>query len=283
MRRVSLPIGFLNAPGAPPLRKDRAGMGYPRMSGYDTKKKIEIKRRVRHPPIKEMTLPTLDPPTIKQILIYIFGIPLTIYLMNQVRKPTKWVGRIFISIMNLSHSGVTDWGLKHVQIGEDLTILDVGCGGGRTIQKLAALASKGKVCGVDYANGSVTASRARNVNLIDAGRVEIKQASVSQIPYPDNTFDLVTAVETQYYWPDMIKDMQEILRVLKPGGKLLIIAESYGGGKFDWLQAPVLKLLRSKNPGVDEQREYFSQAGYSDIQIDEELSQSWLSAVGKKP
>lgn len=230
----------------------------------------------------EMALPTLDPRTIKQILIYIFGIPLTIYVMNQVRKPTKWVGRIFVGIMNLSHAGVTDWGLEHVQVGEDFTILDIGCGGGRTIEKLAALASKGKVCGVDYANGSVAASRARNANLIDAGRVEIKQASVSQIPYPDNTFDLVTAVETQYYWPDMVNDMQEILRVLKPGGRLLIIAESYGGGKFDWLQGPAMKLLRSKNPGVNEQREYFTQAGYSETQIDEELSQGWLSAVGKK-
>jgi SAM-dependent methyltransferase len=147
---------------------------------------------------------------------------------------------------------------------------------------LAALAAKGKVCGVDYANGSVAASRARNSKLIEVGRVEIKQASVSQIPYPENTFDLVTAVETQYYWPDMVNDMQEIRRVLKPGGTLLIIAESYGDGKYEWLQGPVMKLLRSKNPGVKEQREYFTQAGYTDIQIDEEKSQGWLSAMGKK-
>ena len=54
--------------------------------------------------------------------------------------------------MNRSHSSVTDWGLKHVQIDEHFTILDVGCGGGRTIEKLAALATKGMVYGVDYAS-----------------------------------------------------------------------------------------------------------------------------------
>jgi len=45
-------------------------------------------------------------------------------------------------------------------------------------------------------------------------------------------FDLVTAIETQYYWPDLVNDMREILRVLAPGGTLVIIAESYKNGKF---------------------------------------------------
>jgi SAM-dependent methyltransferase len=55
---------------------------------------------------------------------------------------------------------------------------------------------------------------------------------------PDDKFDLVTALETQYYWPDLVTDMQEILRVLKPGGALLIIVESYQKGSYNWLQPP---------------------------------------------
>jgi 2-polyprenyl-3-methyl-5-hydroxy-6-metoxy-1,4-benzoquinol methylase len=120
------------------------------------------------------------------------------YVLNQVRKPTRWVGRLFLWIMNSSHSGVTDWGLKHVRIEKDFKILDVGCGGGRTIEKLAAVAPEGVVHGMDYANGSVAASRAKNTKLIKEGRVAIQQASVSQLPFAENTFNLVTAVETQY-------------------------------------------------------------------------------------
>jgi len=52
--------------------------------------------------------------------------------------------------MNMSHSGVTDWGLTHVRIEKNFTILDVGCGGGRTISKLARIAEQGTVYGIDY-------------------------------------------------------------------------------------------------------------------------------------
>ena len=227
----------------------------------------------------------MTPQTLKALelgLRYALGLAAAAYMLNQVRKPTKWVGRFFAWIMNLSHSAVTDWGLKHVQIEKDFTILDVGCGGGRTIQKLAALATEDMVYGVDYAKGSIAASRGKNAPLIQAGRVEISQASVSQLPFPENKFDLVTAVETQYYWPDLMKDMQEILRVLKPGGTLIVIAESYKQGAYNKLQRPVMKLLRSTNLSADDHREVFSKAGYTDVQIFEERSKGWICGIGKK-
>jgi len=184
--------------------------------------------------------------------------------------------------MNFSHSDLTDWGLTHVSIEKDFTVLDVGCGGGRTIQKLAAAATEGLICGVDYAKGSVAASRAKNARLIDAGRVEIQEASVSQLPFNDNTFDLVTAVETQYYWPDLVKDMREILRVLKPGGTLAVIVESYKGSRNEILHAPVMSLLRSTRMSIDEHKELFTTAGYIGVQVFEERKKSWLCATGKK-
>lgn len=223
------------------------------------------------------TLRTLEP-----IIRGAIALIAAIYLLNQVRKPSRWVGRFFAWMMNISHSGLTDWGLDHVHIERQFVILDVGCGGGRTIEKLAALAPGGFVYGIDYAEGSVAASRARNADLIKTGRVEIKNASVSNLPFPDDTFDLVTAVETQYYWPDLVGDMKEILRVLKPGGTLLVVAESYRKGAYNKLQRPVMRLLRSANLSVDDHRALFSTAGCTDIQIFEERAKGWLCAIGKK-
>src|SRR5271156_325952 len=139
------------------------------------------------------------------------------------------------------------------------------------------------VYGVDYANGSVAASRAKNAQLVKAGRVEIKHASVAQLPFPDKQFNLVTAVETQYYWPDLPNDMREILRGLKPGGALVIIAESYKHGKNDTWKQPMMKLLKASSLGADDQRALFSLAGYADVEIFEERSKGWICVTGKKP
>src|SRR5437868_6848695 len=126
------------------------------------------------------------------------------YLLYQMRRPNRWIGEPFVRAMNVTHSTLTDWGLSHVRIKPSSTILDVGCGGGATVRKLASLAPHGLVHGIDYAPGSIAVARKLNAELITAGRVEIRRASVSQLPFADSTFDLVTAIETQYYWPNLV-------------------------------------------------------------------------------
>jgi len=205
------------------------------------------------------------------------------YVLNQVRKPTRWIGRLFLWSMNQSHSGLTDWGLGHVQVGKGFTILDVGCGGGKTVQKLTTTASEGKVFGVDYSMGSVEVSRATNARLIQAGRVDIQQASVSKLPFPDATFDLVTAVETHYYWPDLQHDLREVWRVVKPGGEALVIAETYKGSKFDFAQGLAMKALRAKHLSADEHRAWFESAGFSDVEVFEERGHGWICVRGRRP
>jgi len=186
--------------------------------------------------------------------------------------------------MNSRHSKVTDWGLAHVAVGNCDTILDVGCGGGRTVSKLAAMASEGSVFGVDHSEESVAASKRENAREIDAGRVEIRQGSVSQLPYADGAFDLVTGVETHFWWPDLCGDMREVFRVTKPGGTVVLIAEIYGGSKTRAGQLADkfggqtgMKLLT-----VDEHRELLEGAGLVDVRVVENVRKGWICAYGKK-
>src|SRR5437762_13641389 len=95
---------------------------------------------------------------------------------RQCRRPTDRAGRLVLERMNVSHAGVTAWGLRHVQIDDGFTILDIGCGGGRTIDRLASIASGGKVFGVDYSPESVATARETNARLIAEGRVDVQQA-----------------------------------------------------------------------------------------------------------
>jgi SAM-dependent methyltransferase len=205
------------------------------------------------------------------------------YVVNQARKPTRWVGRAFAWAMNASHASLTNWGLKQVRVEKPFMILDVGCGGGETIHKLAGIATEGRVSGVDYAEGSVAASRARNAALIRAGRVDIQRATVSRLPFRNDTFDLVTAVETHYYWPDLPQDMKEIRRVVKPGGTMVLIAESYKGNRNDWLHRLVMKPLRAAHLSAEEHRDLFTASGFSDVQLFEQRAMGWLCVTGTRP
>jgi ubiquinone/menaquinone biosynthesis C-methylase UbiE len=205
------------------------------------------------------------------------------YVIRQCRKPTGWLGRFIVRTMNRSHSDLTSWGLEHVQVGKGDVVLDVGCGGGRTVQRLAKMTDLGKVHGVDYAEVSVAASRGLNLAAVESGRVEIQNATVSRLPFPDDKFDLVTAVETHYYWPDRPGDMREILRVLKPGGSVLILAEAYRGRRFNLLYQLAMKLIGGAYLSPDEHRDLFVKAGYADTQVFLEPAQGWICVTGRKP
>jgi len=214
-------------------------------------------------------------------LRYAAALCLVVYLGRQVKKPDRFAGRLFTRLMNSSHAALTDWAFTHLEIPEGATAMDVGCGGGQTIRKLAAKAAQ--VCGIDYAAGSVAASRAHNKQLIAEGLVRVEQASVSRLPFADDKFDVVTAIETQYYWPNLQGDMKEILRVLKPGGRLMVVAENYKGARKDAVLGPVMKLLGSSRLSMDDQRALFLAAGYTGVEIAEERRRGWICAIGTKP
>jgi ubiquinone/menaquinone biosynthesis C-methylase UbiE len=186
--------------------------------------------------------------------------------------------------MNKRHSSVTDWGLSHVTVQPNGTILDAGCGGGRTVNKLAAMASTGKVFGIDFSAESVAVSKKTNAEFIRAGRVEIREASVSQLPFTDNFFDLITAVETHFWWPDPPNDVREITRTLKPGGTLILIAEIYRGStsKIAELAEKHLPKTGMKLMTVDQHRQLLEQAGLSDVQVFTEPDKGWICATGRK-
>lgn len=200
------------------------------------------------------------------------------------RRPTGWLGRLSLRSMNKRHSPLTDWGLTHITIPAEGSILDIGCGGGRTLAKLAA-ATKGEVCGIDHSADSVAASKKFNARAVSEGRMHIVQGSVSELPYPDNAFDLITAVETHFFWPNLPGDVREVLRVLRPGGTFLVIAEIYKGAKTAVAQIAekrgALSWMNLLTP--EEHRELLTAAGYADVQVSLEESKGWICCTGRKP
>jgi SAM-dependent methyltransferase len=183
--------------------------------------------------------------------------------------------------MNLGHSGLTRWGLAKVEIPENATVLDIGCGGGRTLDRLASLANLGKVVGIDYSEDSVAVARKRNERLIATGRVEVLHGSVSSMPFSDATFDFVSAVETYYFWPDIAADLAEVSRVMKPSGQMAIIAGMYLGSKFDKRNLKLIRAGGMRCFSVQEFEETLQGAGFSSVTVSVEPRKGWACAVAE--
>ena len=147
--------------------------------------------------------------------------------VTQCRKPSGRFGRFVGRSMNFGHTKVRQWGLSHISIKPDSCVLDIGCGGGKAVKEIASSVLKGKVYGIDYSEDMVQLSKKVNDNLIKQSIVEIMYGTVSFLPFPDNMFDFVTAFETYYFWPDLINDLIEVKRVLKPGAFLLLVNAAY--------------------------------------------------------
>jgi SAM-dependent methyltransferase len=218
------------------------------------------------------------------LLTFSIAALLVALVMGQCRKPRWMLGRLMVSTMNRSHSRLTDWGLGHVTVEPRASILDVGCGGGRTIQKLAATATSGHACGVDYSAASVAAARRLNRDAIATGHVHIVRGSVSHLPFPAEAFDLVTAVETHYYWPNVVEDLREIRRTLKPAGHVVLIAEAYRrDGVASAMMGGVMRVLGGAQLSAQQHRDALSAAGFVDVVIEEDRRNGWIAARGQAP
>ena len=152
------------------------------------------------------------------------------------------------------------------------------------MSKLAAIATQGKVYGIDHSKESVAMATRTNKQWIDIARVEIREASVSRLPFSDGAFDVITAVETHFWWSALSTDLREVLRVLKPSGRLIIIAEVYKGAATFTSKAVE---RYSEKTGmtlltVEEHRALFTDTGYSDVQVITEPGKGWICCVGSK-
>ena len=116
--------------------------------------------------------------------------------------------------------------MPFLKLPEKGRVLDVGCGGGFFIALMLKRAPGSHFCGVDYSPLSVKKSRSFNRRAVKRGQVEIMEGSVSSLPFEDGFFDLVTASETIYFWPDPATDVREVARVLKPGGMFAVCCDS---------------------------------------------------------
>lgn len=179
----------------------------------------------------------------------------------QCARPEGFLGRLMLRFMNFGHAPLTNWGLSHLTFRDGMTMLDVGCGGGATLKRLLAKSSDAKVYGIDISDESV--AKARQVNRETLGKqVFVEKGSADELPFEDQFFDVVTAVETVYFWPNLPKCLQEVKRVMKPGAQFAIIIEVVDG---DSVWTNVVDGMTVYSP--EQLKEMLEQAGFGDVEV----------------
>jgi len=136
------------------------------------------------------------------------------------------------------------------------------------------------VTGLDYSTVSVAKSREVNRAAIDAGRCEIVQGNVQELPFDDARFDVVTAFETVYFWPEIACCFAEVHRVLKSGGVFMITNETTGktGAHEKWQ-----KLVDGMSVYTGEEFEaLLIGAGFARVEVDEDLKADRLNVRAYK-
>lgn len=196
------------------------------------------------------------------------------------RRPEGAAGRAMLARMNESHARLVDWGLAQITLHAGDIVLDIGCGGGNTLARMAECVTQGHLVGIDYAETSVEASRAFNARLIEAGRMEILHGSVEHLPFADGHFDAVVTVESFYFWPSPEESLKEVARVIRRGGTFLLLAEIYGRDDLpEGIRAKVAEYSLT-NPTPEEFERLFRAAGFSDVTMAFKDGEYWIAVRG---
>jgi len=124
--------------------------------------------------------------------------------------------------------------INELSLRKNSKILDVGCGTGAAVFLLADLLPEGKACGIDISDGMIQKAQAKIPREMSE-RIEFREGSSDKIPYPDEFFDGLICTSSFHHYPDPIKALKEMQRILKPGGEVLIFDAARDLSLYVWL------------------------------------------------
>lgn len=151
--------------------------------------------------------------------------------------------------------------------GEPFKLLDVGCGTGTFEAMLAASPLNARVVGLDYAPAMCKVAREKARLGKASDRLSYLAADSEHLPFADRSFDVVTCSNSFHHYPHQQNVVMEMRRVLRPGGRLLLI-DGFRDNIVGWVTFDVIIGAVEKEvfhaPWSTIHR-YFEAAGFRDI------------------
>lgn len=139
---------------------------------------------------------------------------------KQLSNPTGLGGAIIQFLMNRGNARLNDFAAGQLALQEQDRVLEIGFGGGVALAGL--LSRSRRVWAVDRSSDVVASAQRRFSAAIKTGAADFRVGAVEDLPFPAAAFDAALTVNTVYFWKSLEAGMQELRRVLAPGGRLAI-------------------------------------------------------------
>jgi len=186
-------------------------------------------------------------------------------LMRMFGRPRGAMGMLGGVIMARVNRGCAVTLIEALEVRPDDAVLEIGFGPGVGIELLAEQVPQGHVAGVDPSSEMLAQATARNKDAAARGRVDLRAATAERLPFADDSFDKALAINSMQVWPDAMAGLQEVRRVLKPGGTLALAFTPHSGQRESGLSDLV------------------DAAGFADTQVAKREGDVFLRAYKPKP
>jgi ubiquinone/menaquinone biosynthesis C-methylase UbiE len=137
------------------------------------------------------------------------------------------------------HSDITDQTIALMDLKPADCVLDLGCGTGWASRRLARIVTAGEVVGVDVADEMLRRAEQTSATF---GNLRFVWGTAEDLPFGDDYFTKVLSVESFYYYADQNKALNELRRVMAPGGRLFILINLYKDNHYSLRWVSELKV-----------------------------------------
>jgi SAM-dependent methyltransferase len=143
---------------------------------------------------------------------------------RQLRCPAGVAGSMAGRLMAMANRRPNRLAIDALDLAPGDRVLELGFGPGRALAVLAARTPRGQICGVDLSARMLEQAVARNRAAIASGRMRLELGPFSPLRFADETFDKILLVNVVYFFDRDGRDISEVYRVLRFGGRVAIYA-----------------------------------------------------------
>lgn len=201
-------------------------------------------------------------------------------LGRQLSRPSGFLGKVVGHIMSSGNKGMYASALSVLDLRQGDVVLEIGFGNGAHIGGLLPNLLPGQYHGVEMSDTMLAEAKRTTRKVQPEGHVFLQLVQDEHLPFVPDRFDKVLTVNTIYFWNHPERMMQEIFRVLKPGGRIVVTFNTDEYLRTKPYARDVFRLV-----GAQEVNFLFQQSGFINIRSHYEIlkHQDALSVYAEKP